>query len=54
MYIKRDIEEKITEASHQFASITVYGSRQVGKSTLIEKIFPEIEYVTLDDIEVRS
>ena len=54
MYIKRDIEEKITEASQQFASITVYGSRQVGKSTLIEEIFPEIEYVTLDDIEVRS
>ena len=54
MYIKRDIEEKIIEASQQFASITVYGSRQVGKSTLIEKIFPKIEYVTLDDIEVRS
>lgn len=54
MYIKRDIEEKIIEASQQFASITIYGSRQVGKSTLIEKIFPEIEYVTLDDIEVRS
>lgn len=54
MYIKRDIEEKIIEASQQFASITVYGSRQVGKSTLIEKIFSKIEYVTLDDIEVRS
>lgn len=54
MYIKRDIEEKIIEASQQFASVTVYGSRQVGKSTLIEKIFPEIEYVTLDDIEIRS
>lgn len=54
MYIKRDIEEKIIEASQQFASITIYGSRQVGKLTLIEKIFPEIEYVTLDDIEVRS
>lgn len=54
MYIKRDIDEKIIEASQQFASITVYGSRQVGKLTLIRKIFPEIEYVTLDDIEVRS
>lgn len=54
MYIKRDIEEKIIEASQQFASITVYGSRQVGKLTLIRKIFPKIEYVTLDDIEVRS
>ena len=54
MYIKRDIDEKIIEASQQFASITVYGSRQVGKLTLIRKIFPKIEYVTLDDIEVRS
>lgn len=54
MYIKRDIDEKIIEASQQFASITVYGSRQVGKLTLIRKTFPEIEYVTLDDIEVRS
>jgi len=54
MYIKRNIEEKIIEASQQFASITIYGSRQVGKLTLIKKIFPEIEYVTLDDIEIRS
>lgn len=54
MYIKRDIDEKIIEASKQFASITVYGSRQVGKLTLIRKIFSKIEYVTLDDIEVRS
>ena len=54
MYIKRNIEEKIIEASQQFASITIYGSRQVGKLTLIKKILPEIEYVTLDDIEIRS
>ena len=54
MYIKRDIEEKIIEASQQFASITIYGSRQVGKLTLIKKILPKIEYITLDDIEVRS
>ncbi len=54
MYIKRDIEEKIIEASCQFASITIYGSRQVGKSTLIEKIFPNIQYVTLDDLEIKD
>ena len=54
MYLKRNIEEKLIEASHQFASITIYGSRQVGKSTLIEKIFSKMEYVTLDDIEVRD
>ncbi len=54
MYIKRNIEEKMKEASKQFASITIYGSRQVGKSTLIENIFPNIKYVTLDDIEIRD
>lgn len=47
MYIKRDIDEKIIEASQQFTSITVYGSRQVVKLTLIRKIFPKIEYILL-------
>ena len=54
MYIKRNIENKINEASKKFASITIYGPRQVGKSTLIEKVFPNINYVTLDDIELRD
>ena len=54
MYIKRNIENKLIEASNQFASITIYGPRQVGKSTLIAKLFPNINYVTLDDIELRD
>lgn len=54
MYLKRDIENKIIEASKQFASITIYGSRQVGKSTLIETIFPNMNYITLDDIEIKN
>lgn len=54
MYIKRNIETRIIEASKQFASITIYGARQVGKSTLIEKVFPNFTYVTLDDIELRD
>ena len=54
MYIKRNIENKIIEASKQFASITIYGPRQVGKSTLIAKLFPNINYVTLDDLELRD
>ena len=54
MYIKRNIENKIIEASKQFASITIYDPRQVGKSTLIAKLFPNINYVTLDDIDLRD
>lgn len=53
-YLKRDIEEKILEASSQFACITLYGSRQVGKSTLIQRLFPEMTFVTLDDDETRD
>ncbi len=54
MYLKRDIEEKILEASKHFASITVYGPRQVGKSTLIERLFPNVKYISLDDISVKD
>ncbi len=54
MYINRNIENKIIEASKQFASIAIYGSRQVGKSTLISTLFPNIPYVSLDDIQIRD
>lgn len=54
MYIKRNIESKILEASKQFASITIYGPRQVGKSTLTTNLFPDFHYVTLDDIEIKD
>ncbi|MGD9605597.1 MAG: ATP-binding protein [Bacilli bacterium] len=54
MYIKRNIENKIIDASKQFASITIYGARQVGKSTLLSFIFPYIKAITLDDIEIRD
>lgn len=53
-YIKRDIIDKIKEAATKFASITIYGPRQVGKSTLIENVFPSFKYITLDDIEIRN
>lgn len=42
------------ESSKQFASITIYGSRQIGKATLIKNIFSNIKYVTLDDIGIRD
>ncbi len=54
MYINRDIEKKILEAANQFASITVYGARQVGKSTLLEKVFPSFSRVSLGDKELRA
>ena len=52
MYIKRDIEKILLEAAESFQVITIYGSRQVGKSTTVDQLFGDsFETVTLDDAE---
>ena len=59
-YIKRAAEETITQISGMFPVLLVTGPRQVGKTTLLQKLAEEqrqqgIErkYVTLDDPDVR-
>lgn len=49
MYIKRDIENFIKKAQDSFQAIAIYGSRQVGKSTTVNMIFKDFNYVTLDN-----
>ena len=52
MYIKRDIEKILLDTAESFQVITIYGSRQVGKSTTVDKLFGDnFETVTLDDAE---
>ena len=52
MYVNRDIEKLLLDAAESFQVITIYGSRQVGKSTTVEHLFGErFESVTLDDSE---
>ena len=52
MYVKRDIEKILVEAKESFQVITLYGSRQVGKTTTVDHLFgDEFEFVTLDDNE---
>ena len=54
MYYSRTIEKKINAIKNQFAAITIYGARQVGKSTVVEHIFGEkMPSVTLDDLSER-
>ena len=49
MYRKRAIENVLKKAGTQTKVILLTGARQVGKSTVIQYVFPEYEYCTLDD-----
>ena len=53
MYYHRQLEKKIEEVAGEFACITLYGARQTGKSTMIRNLYPDYEYVTLDDSRER-
>ncbi len=51
----RTIEKKLDEIKNQYAVITLYGARQVGKTTTARKVFgKEMVIVSLDDLENRS
>ena len=54
MYIKRHAENTVRELSKMFGAVLVAGPRQVGKTTMLEKITSGIKYVTLDDPIVRA
>ncbi|SFE95355.1 ATP-binding protein [Thermophagus xiamenensis] len=53
MYIPRTIEKKIKELSLKYPVITLTGPRQSGKSTLLQKSFPDYAYVSLEDPDIR-
>lgn len=48
MWIERIISKQIIDAASQFPAITVTGARQVGKTSLLLKIYPSYSFVTLD------
>ena len=48
-YIRRSIEDIVLESEKTFKSILVTGARQTGKSTVLQKLFPEKKYVPVDD-----
>lgn len=48
-YIRRSIEDIVLKSEKTFKSILVTGARQTGKSTVLQKLFPEKKYVPVDD-----
>lgn len=49
MYISRHMEKTLNRTSSMFGAILVTGARQVGKTTMLQKVEADIPYVTLDD-----
>jgi predicted AAA+ superfamily ATPase len=48
MWIEREIASEIRKASSGFPVVALVGPRQVGKTSLLERLFPDYGYVTLD------
>ena len=54
MYIKRALEDTVRKTSATFPVMLVIGPRQVGKSTMLERLAePNRKIVTLDDPDIR-
>ena len=53
-YIARDIQDLLIEASQYFSVICITGPRQSGKSTILEKMFPQAVKYSLKDVNVRE
>lgn len=54
MYIKRLLTPFLQKLVKQFPAVLLSGARQSGKSTLLQKNFPNYTYVTLDDLQARD
>ncbi len=52
MYIKRHIENTISNVSKMYSAIIVTGPRQVGKTTVLKKVCNELKYTTMDNPEI--
>ena len=53
MYLKRHIEEAVLRRARMKGAVVVTGARQVGKTTLIERLKPELPRITFDDLPTR-
>lgn len=52
--IRRTLQPALQQAATQYPVVTLTGPRQSGKTTLVQKAFPEHAYVSLEDPDVRE
>jgi predicted AAA+ superfamily ATPase len=51
MYKGRHLEEKILTLAEVDKIVLLTGARQVGKSTLLKQLFPNLQHITFDPIQ---
>jgi len=51
--IPRQLGEKIRRTAEKYPVISITGPRQSGKTTLIRALFPDMQYFSLEDPELR-
>ena len=49
MYIERNIAEVLRKRAKNSRCLLLTGPRQVGKSTLLKNMYPDVKYYTFDD-----
>lgn len=50
-YLTRLIEPSLKEAASTFKAVLILGARQVGKSTLLQHLFPDIKRIVFDPLQ---
>lgn len=53
-FIDRELATVIKEAAKYFSVITVTGPRQSGKTTLLQNIFNELPYFSLENLDIQN
>lgn len=48
MYRKRSLEELLLDLFSEFPVVVLCGARQVGKTTMVRRVFPKADYVVFD------
>ena len=52
--LPRILEKKLTSLARKYPVITLTGPRQSGKTTLVQKCFPDFFYCSLEDLDSRE
>ncbi|NOZ86417.1 MAG: AAA family ATPase, partial [Deltaproteobacteria bacterium] len=52
--IVRQMTQELKDAAREYPVVTVFGSRQSGKTTLVRMTFPEKAYYSLEAPDVRA